>query len=479
MKKIVFSTLTAFFAVGTALLACDSAEEATSDTEADSGSQTSVDGSGDMDGSSTEADGSTDSSTTTDATADSGVPPTDIEVTVLSDNKPIVGATVVFGDSTGKMTKTVYTDAQGKIKETISGGEMITVAGGPSLPDAGTVGKVAYVSPDLVTIMGVKPGDKLVVPFYPGATAPAVDVTFQTSASAVEYGAYVGACGNSGGTTLNVGLEGGECMPLPGAPFSVLGYAWGEGGYVGAAYKKGQMLAATGNTTVDFVAGTQPASAAWAAGTTTLTANLIGTLPEAYISSDGAMISDGLAFEPVNYNGEGKSASMQVVNGFADSLQTMWYIGGGGERMVVKRFANSATTLDTAYTEFLPLVTPATADVTDPARPVMKWTPASAATIDGVRVKIYAPDPFADRYLTWHILNAPGANELKVPEVPANFFDGTLYLGNVELLEADFVSSYDQFKQAASVMATRNYDVYMGGSRSSGTVRVSRFSEAK
>lgn len=475
MKNIVVTTLAALIAAGLSVVACNPTDEETpTDTSTTDGGEV-ADSSVELTDSGTPADGST---TTDDASPDTGVAPTEIEITVLSDNTPVSGATVVFNDATGAITSTMLTDAMGKITKAITGGETVTVANGAIVADGG-VGP----SPDLVTIMAVKPGDKLVVPFYPGTTIPTVNVTLPTNPSAIEYEAQIGRSAEGSGTTINLQLEGSGSLPLPGAPFSVLAYAYGDETF-NVAFKKGQMLTGA-STAVSFVGGTQPASASWSAGFGSVISNFTGvdSLGEVYISDALTMVSDAMAFQTQltddNNTPTARSNTYRTVSNFADSLQSMWFVADSGVRRVIKRAPGGTAMITTAASELLPIVTPGAHDTTNATRPTYKWVLGSAATVDGTRITVITPDMRADRWVEWHLLVPPGATEVKLPEVPNGALGSMLYLADITLVEGDFIANYDEFRALGSVMATREIDQFIGGNRTTGALRTTAISVAK
>lgn len=481
MKKLFATSLTAIVSTGIVLFACTPADEDTqTDTSVDSGATT--DGAVDTADSGDSGEMS-DAAATADA-SDSAAPiPTDIEVTVLSDNKPAAGATIIFADSTGAITSTMMTDANGKATKTIAGGETMTVVNGVIVADGG-VGP----SPDLVTVMGVKPGDKLVVPFYPFATTPpTVNTTLPPRVGSDAYSVQIGDSDKYDETTsIGVMLSNGASLPAPGAPFSVLALAYEGEAPIAGAYKKGQMLTPGANTLVDFVTGMQPASASWNTTLGTVSSVFTGadTLGDVYITGAVTMISEGMAFRTYQTDGTSTSTTHTMMNNtvsnFADSLQSMWFVADGGVRRVIKRFANTTTTMTTAASELLPEVTQSKPDMTNPVRPIYKWALSAPAPVDGIRLTVITPDPRDERWIEWRILVPSGATEVKLPEMPMGAL-GTeqLYLSDLVLVEGDFIANYDEFRKFGSAMATRDIDEMVGGSRATGTLRTTAVATAK
>jgi len=182
-----------------------------------------------------------------DATAaDSAVPdaavdatPLPVTLTVTNDEGPEQGVLVVFQDATGTVITTATTDATGRVTQQLAADSQVTAV-------LGTV-----VSPALVTIQGVQPGDALTAFDTAHLAFANTSVTIDALPDAAPpgtsgYQAYVGNCPQNGsGFTAPPTTFGGiawPCVAAGKAPLLVASIGSTDGGSnqeLGYTYEKG------------------------------------------------------------------------------------------------------------------------------------------------------------------------------------------------------------------------------------------------
>jgi hypothetical protein len=366
-------------------------------------------------------------------------------VVVTKDGAPDPGVSVVFQSSAGAALATVVTGADGKATSKVTTGDMITVALG------------AVNERQLLTYVGVKPGDVLPVV---ERTNRLVTITMATNNPG---GGITIAAGNidcstnaaSSGNPVSVTLLP-ECITGP--VFPVIGnLRFNLNSYF--SFKKDVAPAASGTTTVS---GMTP----WAIGTAyTMNVTNAPNLPGVQASL-GQIANNQSSFPTASESnlvlaaGAGTAAFVVASGGYADAYQgdVQFVSYPAGYQQVLsfsKRFgAGTTQTLDMTA-GVLPALTSTAVDNTAPARPVFSWTAAStldATNGDSGVVTTVFTQPLAvtgSEQIEWTFIVPPGTLAVTAPELPASLVAFTPRAAStvpkpaVAFFESDLVSGYD------------------------------------
>jgi hypothetical protein len=319
-----------------------------------------------------------DAGTTPDAAEAATLPPV-VTVLVESAGGPESGKTIVFSDSTGALIATDTTNALGVAAEAVPANSQVTAILGTA--DA----------PNLVTVTGVQPGDQLTA-IDTSQSEAVVDFTLPpTPADAGQVGAYevhAGVCssfddGNTGVLDLPSGCVG------PQGTFPFLALADGESGPIAFLAQNNNALAADGGTTTLSPSGTWVQTM----GTEDVTVNDLPSDSFPIISY--SEVASGLPFPSSDEEPEtmdaGFESTFSTHPGYPDFVQTevQTQTAGDGNSVMVLAVANRAPAPTIASpsgsvsfdgSEFLPTITDASIDTTDPIRPSVTWTPSSPLT---------------------------------------------------------------------------------------------------
>jgi len=412
-----------------------------------------------------------------DATAaDSAVPdaavdatPLPVTLTVTNDEGPEQGVLVVFQDATGTVITTATTDATGRVTQQLAADSQVTAV-------LGTV-----VSPALVTIQGVQPGDALTAFDTAHLAFANTSVTIDALPDAAPpgtsgYQAYVGNCPQNGsGFTAPPTTFGGiawPCVAAGKAPLLVASIGSTDGGSnqeLGYTYEKGNALLADGGATP--ISPTVP----WASAETTqtLSAQNVTSGSSGWLSF--SEIAGGVALSNLMNFGGGSSADggpLSETNGFvghpgyAEAVQgeaTVYEYLQSFQFDAIRSIAahsgapDGSTALPALdLSSVLPEITASSIDTTDagtPSRPVVSWTSAaSLATTDGIvsvtQWSVASPDAGPTTNGTWTIVSPPTATSVVPPSLPAGL--GTWTINNtvplVVAVEASFIAGYAQLR---------------------------------
>lgn len=377
--------------------------------------------------------------------ADAGqdaAPPDSVTVLVTKDGAPDPGVTVLFQSSAGAVVATVVSGADGKATNKVTAGDQITVALG------------AVNNRQLITYVGVKPGDVLDVV---ERTSRAVSITMAMdnpgggiSVAAGNFNCSTNAA--SSGSPVSVDLLPG-CITGP--VFPVIGnLRFNLQSYF--SFKKDITPAASGTTNVTGMSS-------WAVGTA-YTLNVTNAPDLTNVQATLGLIANNQSFATSPESnltlvaGAG-TADFVVASGYADAyqadIQFVNYVPGFQQvRSFSKRFAAGAVTQTLDMTAgVLPDLLTATADTTAPARPVLAWTAGAALSgADSGVVTASFTQPLAgsgSEEIAWTFIVPPGTLTVTAPELPASLAAfapsaaSTMHEPSVAFFESDLVPGYD------------------------------------
>jgi hypothetical protein len=416
------------------------------------------------------ADGAPHDASPTDAPVDA--PPLPVVVTVIGPNGPESGVTIVFDDSTGALIGMATTSAAGMVSQVLPAGSEVTAAFGTPL------------APQLVTIIGVEPGDSLTA--YDAPTA-SIGLSIPALPSPAPEGAEIyitnpGACSNEieevpVSVTLNPGCYGATTLPL-------LIMAQSETEMeLGYSYEKAVPF--------DSDAGTATASnlSAWSTseGVETVTAMNIadgGATPTAYLSEVvGAVGTNSNGNTDTTATPGASSTTFTSHPGYADFIQTeidqqQIAQGLGSIQAIATRAAPPAGSATSTFdvTQFLPAITGATIDSTNSARPIINLTvSASLASTDGTFGALgwYEMDDAGD-YISasWLILAPPGVTSMQAPTLPTSLSawapstSSMFGVPAVAAVDGTIIPSYAALRQIGLAIAPQGFSqggVYFNG----------------
>ncbi len=381
-----------------------------------------------------------------DAGQDAG-PPTTATVIVTKGGAPDVGVTVVFEDAAGTLVGTVVTGADGKATNTVAAGSQLTVALG------------AAGSRQLITYLGVKPGDVINV---------AERITRDLSITQTVFGGGGGdtiVAGNlncstnalSTGSVVGISLTP-DC--ISGATFPILSQLYQGGNYY--SFKKANALAASGTTNVSGLS-------AWTLGTA-FTMDVSNAPNGGNANAVLGQIANNQSYATSPDNafslmaGAG-TANFTTATGYPDAFQgevqfTSFIAGGYSQTTTfAKRIASGVATqaLDLSAGLLPGLTAPVTSQAS--ARPVISWTAtASLAGTDSGVVDISFLQPVdggGNENVEWTFIVPPGTLSVTAPQLPAQLAafqpSAASVLGtpNVAFFESDLIASYDVVRQQA------------------------------
>ncbi len=374
-------------------------------------------------------------------------PPTTATVVVTKSGAPDVGVSVVFQDVSGALVSTVVTGVDGKATSTVAAGGQLTVALG------------AAGSRQLVTYLGLKPGDVINVA---ERVTRAVSITQTMFAQGGGDSIAVGNsnCSTNSASTGNVVLVDATPECISGATFPV----FAQLNFMGANYfsfKKQNALAASGTTNVSGLS-------AWATGA----AFSMGVMNAPNLPGPSAVLGQiandqSYATSPDNSfalaAGMG-NANFSTATGYADAFQgevqfTSYAAGFQQTVTFAKRVAsNNQTELLDLGGGLLPALTGATATPAG-ARPVVAWTAAaSLSSADSGVLELMFQQPVdgaPNESIDWTFIVPPGTLTVTAPQLPAQLVAfqpsaaSILNTPAVAFFESDLIPSYDFVRQQA------------------------------
>lgn len=389
-----------------------------------------------------------------DSSPDVDAGPLPVKVIVLRNGAPEANVNVVFQDATGAVLEAKTTAIDGSASRVVTAGAMVTVVLG------------SVVSSQLVTVVGVKPGDVLTAIDDTGTIdAVAVDLPLATPPQGtVYYAAQTGRCGSflnqAGPLRYSVAPE---CKRAGKFPVLVFAQDINQAS-IGYSFKKG-------NTVTAPDGGTTPITGlpAWAtAGSVQLTATNAGT---AAVDLGYAEIADGIGYavgRSVMPMGGTASHTFDTYGGFADAAQyEVTRIGalvGPYDPVVsiVKRASAPAAPQSIDLSQALPAMTMLTSDTTNGARPKVTIALAGAPTgADALLVSMswFGLNPEAGMTSgRWLIVAPPSTTTVTAPELPTALaalgpsLEMSFDAPSAAIFDSDQVPGYDQLRAGFAVL---------------------------
>lgn len=450
-----------------------------------------------FDSSMTEPDSSVDSSTT-DVTTEAAPPvdsglheaaveaeagPSPVVVNVTNAAGPENGVTVVFQDASGNVVMPATTVSGSASYLAAAGSQVTVVMGSAALP---------Y----LVTIQGIAPGDVLAV-YDP--TADLAYVGDQVNVGAVptppeseSYSAALGVgCSNTLAYFPIVTPVGPGCVVDGQVQVLVTANDVMSGGSE-YTWQKGLALSDAG---VTDAAVTNP----WSSSVATV--DLAETLPaysyELYGTASLEMVSGGIPFtvsgeieeQYITQVDAGLQASFSYPVGFPDGVQLETglysqneYPGIGITTVATRSAPGADASVAVDLSQLPPPLTGATVDTTNPAQPVITWSPNDAGALaasDGLVVSLLWEVGSGNASGVWTFVAPPSATQVQVPLLPSTVTafatDGGVFFDNpptVAYVNTSIVGGYAALRAQAgtagltSVMVaadTSNNGGYLGG----------------
>ncbi len=402
-------------------------------------------------------------------TPDVGVQPT--RIVVSTQFGPVVGALVVFQDSSGAVITTGTTDTLGRLARSLPPEAQVTVLTGPP------------TAPNAITFLAVQPGD-LLVAYAPSSGAFDANIvslptlpTKLADGGVATYGWAAGFCSNSAyaGPPIDIYVNSLCTNPLGQFPLLVTGYD--INGFP-AAYTTSRNNTASNEGGVGTIA---LADASWSTSLGTWTVDTIN-VPKATSQYPNVLFSEvvggvatpqqqGLDTSP----GDGGSLPTTFAThpGFGDFVQTEVNWGTYSAFSVVATRSDAPApdgkvTMDLANA--LPLILTAASDFQKtPTRPTTSWsfesgTGGSAGTLVIVSWGQKSTDA-GTVDSTWTFVVPPGVTSLQAPELPptaTEWIPAFVYLNNVSVYSADTTTNFSttEFRELAPSLPFGNAFYY-------------------
>jgi hypothetical protein len=390
--------------------------------------------------------------------AEAGPPAVTVLVTSVL-GAPLSNVAVVFHDATGAVLETKKTDTTGVASRVVDAGALVTVAVGNSS------------TRELVTYLGVKPGDSLTVvdraSFVPISVTISGPSSPPTGTLGYSFFAGLDACsGANDGPRAVLPLD---VNCIAGAKFPVLAFARdGTGNDLGFAFKKDVMYTATAIDVSGLPAwSTTPSFFRLSVKNTAGHTGPIGTA--------FGQIANGIAYTQTDtFNVDGNR--FDVYPGYADAFQ--WEANVRGTlptaqivNAVVQRGPTTLTNVTVDLAMLLPDFTGGAIDTSDVSRPSITWT--TSATLAGMAVgggamlTWTATDADGGTSIgAWAFVLPPAATTVKAPAMPpelaawipsaAVVVDPPLVL----FIASDAIASYDAFRAGAATSLSQLNPAY-------------------
>jgi hypothetical protein len=398
--------------------------------------------------------------------------PPAVSILVFGASGPENGVSIVFGDATGAVVGApATTGVQGLVNQALPpGASTITALLGTA------------TNPAPYTVMGVQPGDSIVVPDVASLTpfeSDAVDVTALPAPppmNAATYGFTVGACPGSGAMPpYLVPLTGTACFGLGAsggtyhAVVNVLVEAYdANANLLGFTFQKGYALSGIdgGALAVSLAADT------WST-TTTKQELAIANQPDgsAVTTHVGEAANAVLRQLPQLTVVDDAGVQHTVVTthvGYAAALQTevaisnpQWAIGTAVG--AAPPASSGALTIDATSLGKLPQITSVTADSSVAGRPKLTWTLAQGSL--GVTTGLVAYTSWSQTDAgtsingNWTVVAPSSVTSIQVHALPASASSyqppaGALVYGAVQGLVGSVIGSYGQLRTVGAAIAS-------------------------
>lgn len=346
--------------------------------------------------------------------AEEPTPPLVVTVVVLGPSGGAeAGKTIVFSDATGALVTTGTTDASGTVVQMLAAGSQATALLGTA------------DSPQLVTVVGVQPGDTLTaVDGVASQVEGDVLVTVHGSppANTENYLVYSGACDALLTSGPSVDLDVSGCTNGAGQ-FPLLAVARDdEGDALAYSFEKPNALATDGGQTSIVMTG------AWnPMGTETVSVTGTAAADGQYVSYSevaAGVSTSQTSYEPAFEDAGVQSSSFASHPIYPDFVQTELtaYESQPGVGMVTAIATRTAAPTGIASfdaSDLLPLITDASVDSTDPTRPTVAWTSAAPLTgAVGTIAEMFWYDEGLAQSGAWTIVVPSSVTSVQVPILP-------------------------------------------------------------
>lgn len=401
--------------------------------------------------------------------------PKPVTVMVFGASGAEQGVTVVFGDATGAVVGTPATsDSAGFVAQVLPAGATTITA---------LLGTATNPSP--YTVLGVQPGDFLVVPDFtslaPYATG-LLDVTALPAsppANTAGYYATVGACAASAAMPpITVGFAGTACFGLgafggknQGVVPVLVEASDPNGNLLGFTFQNANPLSAfaadAGTLSVSLAGDT------WSTATTTQTIAVTnppdGSTLSTYVGESANAVLRELSQVTVVDDAGVQTTVVTTHPGYADSLQTevaivnpQWAVGtvvGAAPPT-----SNGTVNIDATSLGTLPQISAVMVDSTVAAQPKLTWTLAQGSLAAAAGLVAYASwtgtnDAGAAINGNWTIVAPSSASSIQVPALPATASAyappaGASFQGTVQGLAGSLIPGYAQLRSVGGAIAS-------------------------
>lgn len=411
------------------------------------------------------AEGAAPEASAPEASVDAGDP---VTVVVRSVSGPEQGISVVFQDAFNEIVGTVTTDTLGRASMVVPPGSQVTaVMGTPT-------------APRLVTVEAVAPGDLLAVydpSFDSLTTSVSVDVADGAPPATSYFTGAIGSCSlyGGGGLPMTTVLTNADCQSQGKFPVLVFAVGGADAGYQTLAYafSKGNQVPTDGGPASVVIAGpwytdmgAYTIDAVGADGGNAPTGNWTMVLDEV---ADGVTVPSTGSFDLLGTfsnqvelypsYGDGQQVELHYIQYNSGSAQSSQSVVG----VAVKPVGDGGPLLDGGSVnvdlgQLQPLIT----DVSfqNPGL-ILTWggDAGLVAGADGVLAQVAwtdATDAGATVQGTWALVAPPGVRRAVLPQLPSAFAalapspSAMFATPTVAVIDADFITGYDQFRRAAS-----------------------------
>lgn len=364
-----------------------------------------------------------------------------ITITVSGASGPIADTDVIIHDASGLPTARLVTGLDGRASPTIHAGAMVTVL----LNDHGNLYRA--------TMVGVRPDDQLLFtsPRLPVETVGTAMISIAAYAGASVY-VIESSCASIYTANVSEPIElevRSNCLARD-RTLVVL---------ASARDANGDLLAVTSVRDLPWEAPMNVTLPAWRdpASFTLLPRSpppgATSVWLEVLYEVDGLLLGQSRVERAIAPGGEATMV-IRYATGFADRIETRLGVQFGAERggrsvLTQRRDALPATAEVDLTRDLLPRVLPPTSDRTDPQRPVMSWTleDDGAAGADCAIAELEWTSETTER---WRMILPAEVRTATIPALPEALFawrpGGSPREGDVELFDADWVTSYGQLR---------------------------------
>jgi hypothetical protein len=388
-------------------------------------------------------------------------PPLPVTVIVLGPSGPEAGKTIVFSDATGAIVTTGTTDASGTVVQRLGTASQVTALLGTT--DV----------PQLLTVVGVQPGDTLTAP--DGAAVAVANqvgsdvlVTMHGSppANTENYLVRSGYCNAPPSSGPSVDLDVSGCTNRAGQ-FPLLAVALDDGGApLAYSFEKPNALGTDGGPTSIVMTG------AWnPMGTETVSANGLSASDIPYLSY--SQVAAGVSYGQTDYvptAGDSGVSSTSFASHplYPDFVQTelsvtqfstQQYIGT--VTAIATRTATPSGSASFDAAGLLPVITSAGVDTTDPMRPTVAWTSTAPLTgAAGTIAEMIWYYEATEQGGSWTVVVPSSVTSAQMPVLPgaaSNLVPGTnalLMAPTVIAIGRGDLVDYAAFRRAAGQLLT-------------------------